>query len=450
MAITKIHPIKSTIQRSIDYICNPHKTDDQLLMATFACSHITAGLDFEDALSHASNTIGANKAFHLIQSFAPGEVSFDECHVIGKELADRLLEGKYSYVLTTHINKEHYHNHLIFCAVNNINQERYYDTKSSYKHIRELSDNLCKEHGLSIVIPSGRKGKSYAEWSADKDGYSIKATIKMDITNTIRIAKSYDDFILKMKNLGYEIKGYEVGEDKAKYISFKAPGYDKYIRGSYKNFGKGYTKEEIFEKINKRIESRNLWIEKQKNIDMSEKELINLNQDKFKDNEYLKRWADTTNLQIAAATYAKTSSLYETDSTIEELKVITSDTRKAIKDIDQKMLEINELYKYKQQYESTLEYHQEYTNSNDKEGYLRLHETKLLLYDSASQYFQNKGLNPEAITIDYLAKQYKNLENERTRLNEVYSKSSNELNELRSSRNKIHNYLSKEDKDQSL
>ena len=101
-----------------------------------------------------------NKAYHLIQAFAPGEVSYEEAHRIGKELADKVLEGKYSYVLTTHIDKGHIHNHIIFFAADNIEHNKYHDCKQSYYHIRKLSDELCKEHNLSIIIPGGERGKN--------------------------------------------------------------------------------------------------------------------------------------------------------------------------------------------------------------------------------------------------------------------------------------------------
>ena len=152
MAYTKIHPIKSTLHKAIDYICNPEKTDGKLLVDCYGCSQETAAFDFRSALQHTSDA-GKNLAFHLIQSFLPGETTPEQAHKIGQEMADRLLSGKYSYVLTTHIDKGHLHNHLIFCAADNINYERYYDTKASYRSIRQISDQLCAENGLSVIPP---------------------------------------------------------------------------------------------------------------------------------------------------------------------------------------------------------------------------------------------------------------------------------------------------------
>lgn len=117
MAVTKIHGIKTTVDKAIEYICNPDKTDEKIYISSFACAPETAALDFKYTLDHTTEQNFSdgqdkeNKAFHLIQAFLPGEVSYKEAHAIGKELADNLLQGKYSYVLTTHIDKGHVHNH---------------------------------------------------------------------------------------------------------------------------------------------------------------------------------------------------------------------------------------------------------------------------------------------------------------------------------------------------
>ena len=111
MAYTKIHAIKATVDKAIDYICNPEKTDEKMFVSSYACSPETAAYDFKYTLDHCREN-SPNKAYHLIQAFAPGEVGFEEAHRIGKELADKLLEGKYSYAVTTHIDKEYTKEHI--------------------------------------------------------------------------------------------------------------------------------------------------------------------------------------------------------------------------------------------------------------------------------------------------------------------------------------------------
>ena len=216
MAVTKIHPIKSTLKKALDYIENPDKTEDKMLVSSFGCSYETADIEFEMLLAQAIQK-GNNLAHHLIQSFAPGEATPEQAHEIGKQLAEEVLQGKYSYVLTTHIDKGHVHNHLIFCAVDMVNHRKY----NSNRHSRD-------------------KGKSYAEWDAGRKGKSWKAKLKAAIDAVIPQAKDFDDFLRLMAAQGYEIK-------QGKFISFRAPGQERFTR--CKTLGENYTEEAITRRI---------------------------------------------------------------------------------------------------------------------------------------------------------------------------------------------------------
>lgn len=242
MAYTKIHAIKATVNKAIEYICNPDKTDEKLLISSYACAPETAAIDFKYTLAH-TNQHDENKAYHLIQSFLPGEVSFEEAHRIGQELADRVLEGKYSYVVSTHIDKDHVHNHIIFCAADNLEHEKYHDCKQTYYRIRKLSDELCTEHHLSVINPGRERGKSYKEWQTDRDGTSFKTGMRKDINTAIRHSSNYEEFLMLMRAKGYEIKGEDFEKGAAKYIAFRPLDKEHFVRGSARSLGKEYTKE---------------------------------------------------------------------------------------------------------------------------------------------------------------------------------------------------------------
>lgn len=191
MAVTKIKPIKSTLSKALDYIENPDKTDGKMLVSSFGCSYETADIEFEYTLSQALQK-GNNLAFHLIQSFEPGEVDYQKAHEIGKQLADAVTKGQHEYVLTTHIDKGHVHNHIIFCAVNFVDHRKYNSNKRSYYGIRNMSDKLCRENGLSVVVPGkGSKGKSYAEYQAEKTGTSWKGKLKIAVDALIPQVSSF-------------------------------------------------------------------------------------------------------------------------------------------------------------------------------------------------------------------------------------------------------------------
>ena len=141
MAVTKIHPIKSTLKKALDYIENPDKTDEKLFVSSYGCSYETADIEFQMLLDQAYQK-GNNLAHHLIQAFEPGETTAEQAHEIGRQLADEILGGKYEYVIATHINKEHCHNHIIFCAVDFAEHKKYVSNRKSYEQIRRVSDRL--------------------------------------------------------------------------------------------------------------------------------------------------------------------------------------------------------------------------------------------------------------------------------------------------------------------
>ena len=184
MAVTKIHPIKSTLKKALDYIENPAKTDEKMLVSSFACSYETADIEFELLLSQAMQK-GNNLAHHLIQSFAPGETTPEQAHEIGRQLADEVLQGKYPYVLTTHIDKGHVHNHVIFCAVDMVNQRKYV----SFRAPGQGRFTRCKTLGEAYTeeaITERIKGRFVER----KPKENRKISLRIDLENSIKAQQS--------------------------------------------------------------------------------------------------------------------------------------------------------------------------------------------------------------------------------------------------------------------
>ncbi len=255
MAYCKIHPIRATVAGAINYITAPAKTDENCLISSFACSPQTAPEEFAMTLSETGKE-NPNKAYHLIQSFMPGEAFPELAHEIGKNLADELLGGKYSYIIATHIYKKHVHNHIIFCAANNIDHRKYHDCKDSYRRIRNISDSICEEHGLSVIGKPQYKAKSYKEWKEEKNGSSWKSQVRKDINSAIKSSLDYDDFIRKLKEQGYRIKGEDLNASSPKYISFLPPGKERWVRGRAATLGPEYTRERIAERIAEKSQTK--------------------------------------------------------------------------------------------------------------------------------------------------------------------------------------------------
>jgi len=240
MAVTKIKPIKTALKQRLDYIQNPDKTDEKMLVSSFGCAYEIADVEFQQTLDRALEK-GNNLAHHLIQSFEPGESTPEQAHEIGRRLADEITKGRHEYVLTTHIDRGHIHNHMIFCAASFIDYKKYVSNKKSYYEIRNISDKLCKEYGLSIVTPGQDKGKSYAEYTADlAGGGSWKSKIKATIDSIIPQSKDFEDFLKRLETTGHEIK-------RGKYISVRASGQERFTRT--KTLGVDYTEDAITKRI---------------------------------------------------------------------------------------------------------------------------------------------------------------------------------------------------------
>ena len=229
MAVTKTHPIKSTLKAAIDYICNPDKTDGKLLVSSFGCSAETADIEFAWTRRHAIDK-GTNLGRHLIQAFEPGEVTPEEAHRIGMELAREVLGGKYEFVLTTHIDRDHVHNHLIFNAVSFQDHKHYHSNKRSYHFIRRTSDRICKEHGLSVIMEGkADKAVSYIEWLRQSRGQpTFRAMLEADLREAIEDANDIGHFFLIMEHKGYEIKH-------GNRLGFRLRGQDRFMVPGRKN-----------------------------------------------------------------------------------------------------------------------------------------------------------------------------------------------------------------------
>ncbi len=461
MAYTRIHAIKSTVTKAVNYICNPDKTEQQLLVDSFGCHPDTARHDFDYALCRTKSS-DKNLAYHLIQSFAKGEVSYEEAHRIGIELADRLLEGKYSYVVATHVDKGHPHNHIIFCAADNIDHKKYNACKKSYYHIRQLSDELCKEHNLSIIEPSGRKGKKYVEWKAEQEGISWKKRLQADIDECIKLSESYEEFLRLIREKGYKITGEKIGDPHAKYIKFLAPGQERSVRGSLRNFGLGYTKEDIKDRIENPEKWQNVKQDcqepvtteapKQKSrIKVPKKDiitrtsasrtLIDTTSEKFKSSPGLQHWAAIKNLKTAASSYAAADSLAELHEQIDEKTAGARSARTGLVELEHEMKKISELLLYAEQYRDNKPYQEKYNRSKDPDRYLRMHETQLILYDGAERMLQKIGLDPKSVDSDEIRADYEAMLTRKTALEKTCRSAEQEARSLKQKMANMEQYL---------
>ena len=420
MAVTKIHPIKSTLKKALDYIENPDKTDEKLFVSSYGCSYETADIEFQMLLDQALKK-GNNLAHHLIQAFEPGETTPEQAHEIGRQLADEVLGGKYPYVITTHIDKGHLHNHIIFCAVDMANQRKYISNRQSYAYIRRTNDRLCREHGLSVVMPGKDKGKSYAEWDAQRKGKSWKAKLKTAIDAAIPQARDFDSFLRLMEAQGYEMK-------RGKFISFRSPGQERFTR--CKTLGVDYTEEAITRRIKGLAVDRGPKRKVEQGISLRIEIENNI---KAQQSAGYARWAKLYNLKQAAKalnflTEHQIESYEGLESRLDEISTANDEAAAALKAVERRLGEMALLIKQISTYKQTRPVALEYHRAKDKAAFRREHESQLILYEAAARALKEAGMK-KLPNLYALKAEYKKLDRERERLSEQYNEVKKELKE---------------------
>ena len=233
-----------SLEEAVDYAANRDKTESACFETGLGCTTTSA---FEDM---RLNTLRWHKetgvqGYHLVQSFAEGEVTPELAHQIGVEFAEQLLHGKYQAIVTTHLNTKHYHNHIVWSAVSLEDGKKYHsNSKSYYTEVRALSDSLCQKYGLSIIeTPESLRGKrQYEKWRAEENNKSTwRTAIRQDVDEAIQQSLTWRQFLTVLDRKGYEVR---MGR---KYPVLRPPAKERFVR--FKTLGKRYTPEAIQTRI---------------------------------------------------------------------------------------------------------------------------------------------------------------------------------------------------------
>ena len=454
MAYTEIHPVKSTLDKALAYICNPEKTDEKLLISSFGCAHETADMEFQFTLDQTKMRKGDNLAHHLIQAFDPGETTPQQAHEIGKKLADSVTGGQYEYVLSTHIDKGHTHNHILFCAANFITHKKYNSNKRSLYGIQNASDKLCREYGLSTILPGREKGRgrieytnergqrvtrpakghraSAGEMSAAKQGTSWKAQLRKAIDGYIAVSTGFEDLLKRMEADGFTIK-------RAKYHSYKLPGADATVRFTGgPSLGPEYTDERIRERIATPVKVPQRKSHTRRPDDGRINLLIDIeNNIKAQESAGYARALGIINLKEAARTlnYLTENNILEyaqLQGKISEVAAANAQTLSALKQVEKRMADMGLLIKNIEVYRRTKPVHDRHRQAKDRARFQREHEADLILYESARTTLKaiqaasgGKLPNPGALRAEYAK-----LIEEKDRLHQEYGKLKKQVKRL--------------------
>ena len=425
------------MSKAIAYILNPEKTDEKLLVSSYGCASETAAREFEWTRKIAEQK-GMNPvriiARHVIQSFEIGEVTPELAHEIGKQFADEILGGKYEYVLTTHIDKDHVHNHLIFNAVDFVDYHAYKSYKRIYYDMREVSDRLCKENGLSVIPPSQNKGMGYKEYTEAKRGTSWKQKLKQTIDRIVITAKDYDDFLRLMQEAGYEIKT-------GKYISFRAKGQERFTRS--KTIGENYTEERIKERIAGRTPRRSQRQTTPKGIS-----LIGDIQERIRliDSRGYEYKAKLTILKEAARTlnYLTENSLLQyadLEKKVEDVHSSYDRTAKELKGVEARLREVQPLIKNISNYQRLKPVYDAFQKAKDKPSFKAKHEAELVIFEAARSTLLAMQGDEKLPSLKTLQAEQQRLLEEQQRLYDERAKLKKEVKQIETIKSNVDTFL---------
>ena len=315
------------------------------------------------------------------------DVTDEQAHEIGMELAREILGGRYEFVLTTHIDRDHVHNHLIFNAVSFADHKHYHSNKRSYHFIRRTSDRLCKEHGLSIIVPGQDKGKSYNEHQAERTGTSYKAKLRAAIDRLLPGCHDLEELLVRLQREGYALK-------RGKYISARAPGQERFTR--LKTLGADYAEDALTARMAGRARPSRQPKQRGGRVSL----LIDIqNNIKAQQSAGYRHWATIENLKRIAET-----SNFLTEHGIGSMEELTERCEAAaasavrlkaeLRETGARIEELTLKMKHVAAYRQLKPIYDRYQASKDKEKFLRGYEREIILFEAAARECKRLGAVP--------------------------------------------------------
>jgi len=237
MAITKIYAKRARLDKLIRYVINPEKTDEMTLVSGVGCEVRTAYAEMMHT-KELFHQLDGVQGYHIIQSFLPEEIDGETAHELGQRFAEEYLKD-YQVVIATHVDKHHIHNHLVLNSVSDKTGKKYHSSPDSYfKQIRVISDRLCREYGLSVVVNPARRSLSYMEWKLQQNGIlTLRELFDQDVKECLSQAMDLGGFYTLMEDHGYTVRHH------GSYPSFIPDGYSHPYRIRRKE--KTWTEDDI-------------------------------------------------------------------------------------------------------------------------------------------------------------------------------------------------------------
>ena len=413
MAISHLMPRKTmrnrtrrqSIDERIQYDRKEEKTKNGEYVSAYMCSPESAAEEFE--ISHklyyqrTGRTQPRNRdiiMYRIIQSFKPGEVTPEEANKIGYELAMKFTGRNHQFVVTTHIDKAHIHNHIEFCSVNLDCDGKFQNVKDSALILRRLNDEICREHGLSIIEHPKKSTTRPGEAAAVKYGTSFKEQIRQTIDRVLPDSRDFEDFLARMRAEGYEVK---LGE----HLAFRAPGQTRFTRSF--RLGDAYTLDALRNRCGRQRgytgEARTPAYTKKpartpraRNVNLLVDIQAKIAAGKGPGYE---RWAKIFNLKEAAKTlnFLVDNGLTDYDelaAKAAEAGELFDNSGREIKKLEARMAEIAELKTHIIRYAKTREVYTAYKKSRHKSEFLAKHGEEIAQHEAARKAFDKLNGKP--------------------------------------------------------
>lgn len=452
MATTKIFPITATESKALAYIASPAKTENRRLVTSFCGDNdpYVCAEKFQDV--RAIKGTGRNKVLcqHLIQSFAPGEITPEKALEVGKELADRLLQGNFQYYLAVHTDKNHIHVHCIFNNVS-LNDGRTFETlhnqgkvkERSWKNLLDLSDEICRKHGLSVIEDhESSKGKSYYEWTVDQLHLSWKSKLKYAIDQVIKVSDDFEDFLKKCADFGVLVE-YNPNHK----IDLKFMLAEQRVNNPRAKMTRARTLGWFYEtpRIKSRIENN-----KQFMAYAPKAKIIRTTADKFLQAPVLTRWADRANMKEVSKAMneiAKRGLTYE--ETVSAAQESFGRQMKLQDELDRIRMQIGDLSKQLKLVELYVRYrpYNEYfkmLTGREKKKFHSEYCHELDEYQKAVKKLKDWYPSGSVPSLELLRKTIGDLEAEQKQKKQLYTQTADETETLSKSLQKIEQYLGNE------
>jgi len=394
MHVIKGQTVAHTVHERLSYAINPDKTNNGQLVKAYGCEPETAAgemllckKEYETYIGRSDEKKSDIVLYQIRQSFKPGEIAPEKAQEIGYELAMSLTKGKYQFVVATHTDHAHIHNHIIFNSTSIDHTQKFRNFLGSSEAIRKISDKLCLENGLSIIEAPKQGPSHYGKWLGDKKPLSWQEKLRQTIDAVMaQKPADFDAFLKLMAENGYEVK-------QGQHLAFKANGQQKFTR--LRSLGEGYSEDELRSAIlGKNVHTPKAKVPYRKNPDKIHLLVdIQARLQAGKGPGY-ERWAKVFNLKQMAQTisFLTENNITDYETLVEKTKAATDryhELSQQIKQIEKRMAEITELKKHIINYAKTKDVFTAYRQSGYSTKYYESNTENILLHQSAKQGFDS-------------------------------------------------------------